>query len=47
MCLLLISAANTVPNSCHRKRTLSWLISVPRSCGSLDFNSEDEKPNKQ
>jgi hypothetical protein len=26
-----ISAANIDPNLCHQKRTVSWLISFPRS----------------
>jgi len=30
--LRLISAANIGPNLFHQKRTVSWLISIPRSC---------------
>ena len=37
----LISAANIGPNLVHQYRTVSWLISMPRSCSrSSTFRSE-------
>jgi hypothetical protein len=36
-----IAVANNGPNRFHQKRTVSWLISIPRSCSrSSKFRSE-------
>ena len=42
--LFRISEANMGPNLCHQYRTVSWLISTPRSCSrSSTFRSDNGK----